>query len=78
MYSLQILSNKISIFYLKATILTIHLLVGHYSTVQWAARPIRRCLPKPLFWRFGHQTSTTSGSIGRATDIACLQRQIHS
>ena len=58
--------------FVEATILTIHPPVGHYSAVRWVARPIRRCLLKPLFQRFGHKTSTTSSSIGRATGVGCL------
>ena len=35
--------------FVKAVILTIHLPVGHYSAIQWAARPIQRRSPEPLF-----------------------------
>ena len=42
------------------------------AAVRWAARPIRRRSLKPLFRLFGHWTSTTSGSIGRATGVGCL------
>ncbi|KAL0003305.1 hypothetical protein SO802_017086 [Lithocarpus litseifolius] len=55
--------------FIEATILTIHPPVGHYSAVRWAARPIRWRSPEPLFWRFGHRTSTTSSSIGQATGV---------
>ena len=58
--------------FVEAAILTIHLLVGHYSAIQWAVRPIQRRSPEPLFWQFSHRTSTTSGSIGRATGIGSL------
>ena len=61
-----------SVAFVETTILTIHPLVGHYSAVRWAARPIRRRSLEPLFWRFNHQTSTTSGSIGQATGIGSL------
>ena len=40
--------------------------------VRWAARLIWRRSLEPLFRQFGHWTSTTSGSIGRATDVGCL------
>ena len=42
------------------------------AVVWWAARPIRRRSSEPLFRWFGHWTSTTSSSIGRATDVGCL------
>ena len=42
------------------------------AVVWWAARPIRRRLSEPLFRRFGHWTSTTSSSIGRAAGVGCL------
>ena len=42
------------------------------TAVRWAARPIQQRLSEPLFWRFGHWTSTTSSSIGRATGVGCL------
>ena len=58
--------------FVEAAILTIHLPVGHYSAIQWAARPIQRRLLEPLFWQFSHRTSTTSSSIGRATGISSL------
>ncbi|KAL0009899.1 hypothetical protein SO802_005007 [Lithocarpus litseifolius] len=62
--------------FVEATILTIHPPVGHYSAERWAARPIRRHSPEPLFWRFGHWTSTTSGSIGQATDVDSLLKMV--
>ena len=58
--------------FVEATILTIHPLVGHYSIVRWVARPIQRCSSEPLSRRFGHWTSTTSNSIGRATGVGNL------
>ena len=58
--------------FVEAAILTIHLPVGHYLAIQWAARPIQWRLPEPLFWQFSHRTSTTSSSIGRATGIGSL------
>ena len=58
--------------FVEATILTIHPPVGHYLAIWLVARPIRRRLSEPLFWRFGHWTSTTSGSIGRATGVGSL------
>ena len=58
--------------FVEAAILTIHLPVGHYSAIQWAARPIQRRLLEPLFWQFSHRTSTTSSSIGRATGVSSL------
>ena len=58
--------------FVEATILTIHPLVGHYSAIRWAARPIQRRLSKPLFRQLSHRTSTTGGSIGRATDVGSL------
>ena len=42
------------------------------AVVWWAARPIRRRLSEPLFQRFGHWTSTTSSSVGRAASVGCL------
>ena len=42
------------------------------TAVWWAARPIQQRSSEPLFWRFGHWTSTTSSSIGRATGVGCL------
>ena len=61
-----------SVAFVEAAILTIHLPVGHYSAIQWVARPIQWRSPKPLFWRFSHRTSTTSGSVGRATGVGSL------
>ena len=58
--------------FVEATILTIHPPVGHYLVVWWVARPIWRHLLEPLFWRFSHRTSTTSGSIGRAIGVGSL------
>ena len=55
--------------FVEATILTIHPPMGHYSAVRWAVRPIRWRSSEPLFRLFGHRTSTTSGSIGRATSV---------
>ena len=45
---------------------------GGTMAVRWVARPILWRSSEPLFWRFGHQTSTTSGSIGRATGVGSL------
>ena len=42
------------------------------AAVRWATRPIWRCSSEPLFRQFGHWTSITSFSIGRATDVGCL------
>ena len=58
--------------FFEATILPIHLPVGHYLAVQWVARPIWRRLLDPLFRRFSRRTSTTSGSIGRASGVGNL------
>ena len=42
------------------------------AAVRWVARPIQRCSSEPLSRRFGHWTSTTSNSIGRATGVGNL------
>ena len=45
---------------------------SHYLTIHPPMVTIRQRSSKPLFRRFGHRTSTTSGSIGWATGVGSL------